>query len=144
MTSREEWSPASTYGLNQAGASIGRNVASLRPGETDEDTVGVGAVGSGSGALTVTINGVSAEIPITVNWGVHAKEFRFAVEELDEDLTSLHSRLPLLDRDDGNARLTLDGAFDLAPDGHFPIDMRNHFLDGVIEEFQRLVALLRR
>ena len=50
--------------------SIGRNVASLRPGETDEDTVGVGAVGSGSGSLTVTIdgaNGVSAEIPITVS-----------------------------------------------------------------------------
>jgi hypothetical protein len=43
----------------------GRNVASLRPGETDENTVGVGAVGSGS--LTVTINGVSAEIPITVS-----------------------------------------------------------------------------
>jgi len=50
--------------------SIGRNVASLRPGETDEDTVDVGAVGSGSGSLTVTIddaNGVSAEIPITVS-----------------------------------------------------------------------------
>ena len=45
--------------------SSGRNVASLRPGETDENTVGVGAVGSGS--LTVTINGVSAEIPITVS-----------------------------------------------------------------------------
>jgi hypothetical protein len=50
--------------------SIGRNVASLRPGETDEDTVGVGAVGRGSGSLTVMIdgaNGVSAEIPITVS-----------------------------------------------------------------------------
>jgi hypothetical protein len=50
--------------------SIGRNVASLRPGETDEDTVAVGAVGSGSGSLTVTIdgaNGASAVIPITVN-----------------------------------------------------------------------------
>ena len=45
--------------------SSGRNVASQRPGETDQDTVGVGAVGSGS--LTVTINGVSAEIPITVS-----------------------------------------------------------------------------
>ena len=48
--------------------SIGRNVVSLRPGEMDEDTVGVGAVGSGSG-ITVTIddaNGVSAVIPITV------------------------------------------------------------------------------
>ena len=48
--------------------SIGRNVASLRPGEMDEDTVGVGAVGSGS--VTVTIddaNGVSAVIPITVS-----------------------------------------------------------------------------
>ena len=47
--------------------SIGRNVVSLRPGEMDEDTVGVGAVGSGS--VTVTIddaNGVSAVIPITV------------------------------------------------------------------------------
>ena len=47
--------------------SIGRNVVSLRPGEMDEDTVGVGAVGSGS--VTVTIddaNCVSAVIPITV------------------------------------------------------------------------------
>ncbi|MFQ6328045.1 hypothetical protein ACLMAL_18155 [Nocardia sp. CWNU-33] len=50
--------------------SIGRNVVALLPGETDEDTVGVGAVGTGSGLLTVTIdgaNGVSAVIPITVS-----------------------------------------------------------------------------
>ena len=50
--------------------SIGRNVASLRSGETDEDTVAVGAVGSGSGSVTVTIdgaNGASAEMPITVS-----------------------------------------------------------------------------
>lgn len=49
--------------------SIGRNVASLRPGETDEDTVGVGAVGLGSGTITVTLGGVDgavATIPITV------------------------------------------------------------------------------
>ncbi|GIH03958.1 hypothetical protein Rhe02_20250 [Rhizocola hellebori] len=47
--------------------SIGRNVAALSPGQTDEDTVGVGAVGSGSGTVRVTINGLVATIPITVN-----------------------------------------------------------------------------
>jgi hypothetical protein len=67
----DEDSPEAVFGsiLSEQTAvccsSIGRNVASLRPGETDEDTVGVGAVGSGS--LTVTINGVSAEISITVS-----------------------------------------------------------------------------
>ncbi|MEV6427274.1 hypothetical protein [Nocardia sp. NPDC051463] len=42
----------------------------LLPGETDEDTAGVGAVGTGSGLSTVTIdgaNGVSAVIPMTVS-----------------------------------------------------------------------------
>jgi len=49
--------------------SIGRNVASLRPGDTDEDTVGLGAVGRGSGTITVSIGGVAgiaSTIPITV------------------------------------------------------------------------------
>ena len=49
--------------------SIGRSVVSLQPGETDEDTVGIGAVGGGSGTITVTIggaDGVSATFPITV------------------------------------------------------------------------------
>jgi hypothetical protein len=49
--------------------SIGRDVAPLRPGETDEDMVAVGAVGSGSGSLIVTIdgaNGDKATIPIIV------------------------------------------------------------------------------
>jgi len=50
--------------------SIGRSVAALRPGETDDDTLPVGAVGSGSGTVRVTVGGVgggvSAVIPITV------------------------------------------------------------------------------
>jgi hypothetical protein len=49
--------------------SIGRNVAALSPGQTDEDTVGIGAVGPGSGSVRVTIggaDGVVAEIPIAV------------------------------------------------------------------------------
>jgi len=49
--------------------SIGRDVAALTPGDTDDDTVGVGAVGPGSGTIEVTIdgvNGVTAVIPITV------------------------------------------------------------------------------
>ena len=54
---------------NRKITSIGRNVVSLAPGDTDEDTVGIGAVGRGSGTITVTIggvNGVVATIPITV------------------------------------------------------------------------------
>jgi len=47
--------------------SIGRNVVPLWPGETDEDVVGVGAAGSGSGTVSVTIDGLSAIIPITIN-----------------------------------------------------------------------------
>jgi hypothetical protein len=47
--------------------SIGRNVVPLLPGQSDEDVVGVGAVGSGSGTVNVTIDGVSAVIPITVS-----------------------------------------------------------------------------
>ena len=50
--------------------SIGRNVASLRPGETDEDTVASALWAASSGSLTVTIdgaNGVSAKVPITVS-----------------------------------------------------------------------------
>ena len=46
---------------------IGRNVVPLLPGETDEDIVDVGAVGSGSGTVNVTIDGMSAIIPITVS-----------------------------------------------------------------------------
>lgn len=49
--------------------SVGRNVRALLPGETDEDTVGVGAVGAGRGTLTVTIDGDDGEqaiIPITI------------------------------------------------------------------------------
>jgi hypothetical protein len=41
----------------------------LLPGQTDEDTVGVGAVGPGSGTLTITIDGDDGEqaiIPITI------------------------------------------------------------------------------
>ncbi len=37
--------------------SFGRNVNPLDPGASDQDTVGVGAVGAGSGTLTVTIGG---------------------------------------------------------------------------------------
>ena len=49
--------------------SIGRNVVSLRPGDTDEDTVGIGAVGRGTGTITVSIggvDGVASTFPITV------------------------------------------------------------------------------
>jgi hypothetical protein len=49
--------------------SVGRNVMELLPGQTDEDTVGVGAVGPGSGTLTITIDGDEGEqaiIPITI------------------------------------------------------------------------------
>lgn len=46
--------------------SIGRNVVPLPPGGTDEDTVGVGAVGPGSGIIEVTIDGMSAVIPVTI------------------------------------------------------------------------------
>lgn len=73
----DEESPEAGVRVDLAGAdgnlvitSIGRNVVALLPGETDEDTVGVGAVGSGSGTLTVTldgVDGVSAVIPITVS-----------------------------------------------------------------------------
>ena len=48
---------------------IGRNVVALLPGETDEDTVAIGAVGPGSGTLTVSLDGDDGEqaiIPITV------------------------------------------------------------------------------
>jgi hypothetical protein len=46
---------------------IGRNVVPLLPGESDEDVVDVGAVGSGTGTVEVTVDGLSAIIPITVS-----------------------------------------------------------------------------
>jgi hypothetical protein len=46
--------------------SIGRNVVPLLPGESDEDVVGVGAVGSGSGTIEVAVGGQLAIIPITI------------------------------------------------------------------------------
>ena len=52
MNTGDEDSPEAGVRVDLIGAdggllltSIGRNVASLRPGETDQDTVGVGAVG---------------------------------------------------------------------------------------------------
>jgi hypothetical protein len=46
--------------------SIGRNVVPLLPGESDEDVVGVGAVGSGSGTIEVAVGGLLAIIPVTI------------------------------------------------------------------------------
>ena len=46
--------------------SIGRNVVSLLPGESDEDVVGVGAVGSGSGTVRVEVGGLLATIPVAI------------------------------------------------------------------------------
>ena len=49
--------------------SFGRDDAVLGPGQADDDTVGVGAVGAGQGMVTITIGGAqgpSAVIPITV------------------------------------------------------------------------------
>ena len=48
---------------------IGRPVISLQPEQEDEDTLGVGAVGRGSGTISVMIggpDGAVATIPITV------------------------------------------------------------------------------
>ncbi|CAL9540014.1 hypothetical protein SUDANB105_04202 [Streptomyces sp. enrichment culture] len=47
--------------------SIGRDVARLSPGQTDEDTVGVGSVSGGNGTVSVTIADMSAVIPITIS-----------------------------------------------------------------------------
>jgi hypothetical protein len=44
--------------------SIGRDVVPLEPGESDEDVVGVGAVGSGS--IEVAVCGLLAVIPVTI------------------------------------------------------------------------------
>lgn len=44
---------------------IGRNVVPLLPGETDEDIVGVGAVGGGSVIVRVTADGTTTTIPVT-------------------------------------------------------------------------------
>ncbi|MEU9605006.1 CARDB domain-containing protein [Streptomyces sp. NPDC048057] len=46
--------------------SIGRNVVQLTPGQTDEDTVDVGAVSSGNYTVEVVVDGQKAIIPITV------------------------------------------------------------------------------
>jgi hypothetical protein len=49
--------------------SFGRNVMPLNPGDQDGDIIAVGAVGAGSGTLTVTIDGPDGEqtvIPLVV------------------------------------------------------------------------------
>ena len=71
----------------------------------------------------------------------HPEELGLAIQELDQHLTSLHAHLPLLH---GHRDGWFLAALDDCLDGHLPIDMRNDFLDRVIEEFEGLIALLRR
>ena len=75
---------------------------------------------------------------------IHPEELGLAVEEFGEDATGLDARLPLFDGDLESLRSPLDDPMHLRLDDHLAIDVRNDFLDGVVEEFKGLVTFLRR